>query len=72
MAIDSALTPCQVAAARAACVDPAKITRVTALKAEMPRARRMTIELRHLTALMSDDRYRVLGCTMPRLSNVDL
>jgi hypothetical protein len=58
MAIDSAWTLCQVViAARAACADPAKIAGVVALKANVSRARSLASELRHLTALMNDDRY---------------
>lgn len=58
MAIDSAWTLCQVAiATRAACVDPMKIAGVAALKTHASRARSMASELRHLTALMNDDRY---------------
>jgi hypothetical protein len=58
MAIDSAWTLCQVViAARTACADPAKIAAIDALKSHVSRARSMASELRHLTALMNDDRY---------------
>jgi hypothetical protein len=58
MAIDSAWTLCQVAvAARAACADPTKMASIATLKSNVSRARSMASELRHLTALMNDDRH---------------
>jgi hypothetical protein len=58
MAIDGAWTLCQVTAvARAACTDHTKVTDIAALKTNVSRARIMASELRHLTALMNDDRY---------------
>lgn len=58
MAIDSAWALCQVVvAARAACTDPEKIAGIAALKLDVSRARSMASELRHLTALMNDDKY---------------
>lgn len=57
MAIDNAWTLCHVAVAeRAACADPVKIKGIAALTTNVSRARSMASELRHLTALMNDDR----------------
>jgi hypothetical protein len=58
MAIDSAWTLCQlVIATKMACTDPAKIAGIEILQSHVFRARSMASELRHLTALMNDDRY---------------
>ena len=58
MAIDSAWTLCQIViATKMACTDPAKIAGIEILRPHVSRARSMASELRHLTALMNDDRY---------------
>lgn len=51
-------TLCRVVfAAHAACTDPGKASSVIALKSDVDRAKSLAHELRHLTALMNDEKY---------------
>ncbi len=58
MAVAAAWTLCQVViAVPAVCADPAKMTDLVDLKSDVARAASSANELRHLTALMNDDKY---------------
>ncbi len=58
MAIDSAWTLGQVVfAARAACIEPAKVASLEALKEKVSRAHSQANELRYLTELMNHEKY---------------
>jgi hypothetical protein len=58
MAIDAAWTLCRVVfAAHAACTDLGKTSSLIALKSDVDRAKSLANELRHLTALMNDEKY---------------
>jgi len=58
MALDCGWVLCRfVFAARETCADPAKITKIEALKQDVTRVRLQVSELRHLTALMNSEKY---------------
>ena len=58
MAIDAAWTLCRVVdATKKACADAQQTETLTALRNEVLRAKSEANELRHLTALMNDEKY---------------